>query len=106
MPGVGQQPGDRRMSKPKPQNTKLIKCKHGWRPWSIVCVHLLDASSMEWISLPQEDCADKDWLCPVCLANWEKIVEEHNLDDIRPICVDCVGEIRRVFDRNYEGGES
>lgn len=93
------------MSKPKPKNTKLIKCKHGWRPWSIVCVHLLNASSMEWIPLPQNDSEDNDWLCPACLANWEKITKEHRLDDIRAICVDCVGEIRRVFDPNYEGGQ-
>jgi hypothetical protein len=93
------------MKKPKPQNTKLIKCKHGWRPWSIVCVHLLDANSMEWIPLPQDQGSKyNDWLCPECYRNWEKIVKDHNLEDIRPICVDCVETIRRVFDPKYEGG--
>jgi hypothetical protein len=92
------------MKKRTPKNTNLIKCKHGWRPWSIVCLHLMYGISRDWNPLPQEDRSGNDWLCFDCLANWEKIVKEHNLDDIRPVCVDCVKQIRRKFDFNYEGG--
>lgn len=93
------------MRKSKSKDISLIKCKHGWRPWSIVCVHLLSGGSTEWVPLPQEDHGKYDWLCPHCLANWTKIVKEHNLDDIRPICVDCVDQLRRAHDPNYKGEE-
>jgi hypothetical protein len=66
-------------------------------------VHLLDGSSTDWIPLKTPDGLGTDWLCPECDRNWEKIVTEHNLESLRPVCVDCVREIRCVFDRNYEG---
>lgn len=87
--------------KKKKQDISKIKCKHGWRPWSIVCVHLIYGTHTEWIPLPQKKGSKyKDWLCPECLANWEKITKERQLEDIRPICVDCVETMRRVLDRN------
>jgi hypothetical protein len=93
------------MSKPKKKkpNTDLIKCKHGWRPWSIVCVHLLNGSSTDWIPIPQNRKGDSfDWICPKCDKRWEEMVEKFNIDDVRPVCIDCVADIRRGLDRNFK----
>jgi len=97
--------------KSKREDVRWIKCgKHdSLRRWSIVCIHLLNASSTDWNALPQEDPLDtkplNDWLCNQCINNVEDIVVHHKLDDVQPICVKCVEDIRRVFDRNYDLGK-
>jgi hypothetical protein len=84
--------------------TDYIKCKHGKRRWSIVCMHLLDGSSMEWIPIPQLNSRRKlnDWVCPECDRQFEKMMQAGDISKLRPICVDCVETIRRVFDKNYK----
>lgn len=80
----------------------LIKCKHGMLPWSIVCIHLIHGESREWIQLPTDEPGSYDWICPECDKRWEQVVIKKQIDDLRPVCIVCVDELRARFDRNYK----
>ena len=85
------------------RDTSRIKCgKHGeWKPWSIVCIHLLEGRAHEWISVPQEDRSDQyDWFCPECIKDLDRMAGERDISQWRPVCMDCVKLIRTVSDRN------
>jgi hypothetical protein len=84
----------------------LIQCSNdGWAPWAIVCTHLMDGESREWvpIDLSEDDKReiDSDWLCPECA---EKLHEE-NIDNLRPVCIHCLRKIRKQYDPQYEEPE-
>lgn len=78
-----------------------IKCgDHKQAPWAVVCVHLLEGTSREWISIrsthPE---VEFDWACPKCLPK-----EDVSLvfDDLRPICIHCVQRLRKMYDVNFK----
>lgn len=81
--------------------TDLIECRHGWGPWSIVCVHLFHDPTLEWVQIDQDDSKRVDYLCPSCAERFEQIMEECDITDMRPACLTCIDDIRKVFDKNY-----
>lgn len=89
----------------KKKDIRYIQCgDHKWRRWSIVCIHLCEGISREWIALPNPDGPD-DYLCPECLKNWDWIMSrtgEGYRTDIRPVCVMCIERIRVKFDPKYQ----
>lgn len=80
---------------------QLIQCgDHSWAPWSIVCVHLMEGTSHEWIPIPSDfPEVDFDWACPACNPNDPETV--FNLDNLRPVCIHCVRRYRRKLDPNF-----
>lgn len=93
--------------KEKKPDTRFLECtKHGvkrWLPWSIVCTHLLNVESKEWVPLPQNGkMKGFDYFCPNCIREMDRIVNDRYLDNLRPICSECVKTIRRVFDPLYK----
>lgn len=87
------------------RNIKWIKCgKHQKRRWQIVCIHLFKDPCQEWLPLPQNEKvgALDDYLCHKCMDTLIKTEDEWSIfKDIRPCCVNCVDEVRKVFDKNY-----
>jgi hypothetical protein len=71
---------------------KLIRCgDHKLAPWSIVCVHLLDGSSMDWNAVPQEEEAEMDdYFCNACMEG-----DDIPLEEMRAICIHCVRNIQK-----------
>lgn len=90
------------------KDVRYIQCgKHGEkRRWSIVCIHLLKADSKTWIPIPTQDADLNDWVCPKCDERWNEFMKTGNIDDLRPICVNCVDQIRFLMDRNYKQKET
>lgn len=89
---------------------RYLKCtRHGKQikaPWSIVCIHLIEGTANEWIPSPQSREQDPkgeiyDWLCAACDADFDRMMDEHDLTTLRPICVYCVEDIRAAFDPQY-----
>jgi hypothetical protein len=83
------------------EDIDLIQCKHGKLPWRIVCVHLINGSSTEWIPIVYSDSDFNDWACPECEKQWDEFMEKTKLDYVAPVCIRCIDDIRCVFDRNY-----
>jgi len=77
----------------------LIECgDHQWSPWSIVCVHLMEQTSKDWVPIDSNfPEVDHDWVCPEC----EKKMMEPEIDDLRCICIHCVRILRREHDTNF-----
>lgn len=98
---MGRRKREEKTDKPDP---RYIKCgDHEMRRWAIVCIHLCEGTSREWISLhnSSEEDAPLDWLCPKCFAQRERIEEEVDITNLRPVCVMCVQRIRARFDPKY-----
>jgi hypothetical protein len=71
---------------------KLIQCgDHKMAPWSVVCIHLLDGISEEWLRQPGEDGDQDDWLCPSCAA---KGAEQVPVEELKAVCIHCVRELQ------------
>jgi hypothetical protein len=94
--------------KKQPDNkTRYLMCgDHKKRRWSIVCIHLIRGTSHEWmVGDVDEFDGVKDWLCPACMNERDRIAGENGrppfIDNIRPICVMCVEKIRAHMDPNY-----
>lgn len=79
-------------------NHQLIQCGgHGWAPWSIVCVHLVEGTSREWVAVPSDfDEVDYDWFCPACDP------ENPDIEQLKAICIHCVRKLRGMYDQNYK----
>lgn len=93
-------------TKKKKHDVKYIRCgKHGGlKRWSIVCIHLIEGTANNWIPIPQNTEMNRDgydWLCAVCEADFDRMMEERDLTMLRPICIDCVKNIRAAFDPKY-----
>jgi len=87
-------------------NPNLIECgDHSFAPWSIVCTHLMYGQSRTWQSLDSDNPeVDHDWLCPECMEQFIAEADndqEHDLTNLRPVCIHCVRYLRRKFDRTY-----
>jgi hypothetical protein len=77
---------------------KLIQCgDHGWAPWSLVCVHLVDgAKARKRLRFVLSDAnpihpeGNRDALCLTCFENgvFNKPAEEL-FDLVLPICLEC-----------------
>jgi hypothetical protein len=88
----------------------LIKCgNHSFSPWSIVCIHLMNGESKEWIPVESTNLeVDFDWLCPKCIDNYFTPVQElddsetPDLTDLRPVCMHCVRHLRQKLDENFK----
>jgi hypothetical protein len=86
----------------------LIQCgDHKWAPWSIVCTHLVSGDSREWVPVPSTNPeVEYDWLCPDCVRTHEDVVggdndaEDELLPKLKAICIHCVRELRRQFDKS------
>lgn len=94
------------MTKDYSDNPNLIQCSDdGWAPWSIVCVHLLFGKSTEWLTLESDNPeVDYDWLCPECMDKFQRegdAGEDHDITDLRPVCIHCVEKVRLVHDPNF-----
>ena len=81
----------------------LIMCgDHKMAPWSIVCVHLVDGSSREWMPIdstfPE---VDFDWVCPDCYST----ITEPDISRLKAICIHCVRYLRQKYDPNFEDDE-
>ncbi len=88
----------------------LIKCKHDGKeeklPWCIVCVHLVNGISREWIPLIDHQSGKPDWVCPTCEVNFYEMMERREFDCVRPICIKCVEKLREKFDPKYKKEEA
>lgn len=82
----------------------LISCgKHDNLPCSILCMHLMVDPTLEWIPIEQEESSQYyDYICPECDKDYERMMDQHDITKLRIACVNCVDDIRRVFDKNYE----
>lgn len=70
-------------------------------PWSIVCVHLANGTSREWIPLESSSPETNfDWVCPDCIPDPQ--AETVNLKNLMPVCIHCVRHLREKFDPNFE----
>lgn len=98
------------VEKAKSEPWHLIDCgnhnSYGKSPWSVVCVHLIEGTSREWIPIesiiPE---VDFDWICPKCLElcdDEDGLNPGNNLENLRPVCIHCVRTMRKEFDPNYE----
>ena len=94
------------------KNINLIQCgDHNWAPWSIVCIHLVNKESTEWIPIESNNPeVDYDWICPACDEFQQQyITEETSTDevikDLRPACIHCVRQLRKESDPNYKEEE-
>jgi hypothetical protein len=87
---------------PNEDNINLIQCgDDGWAPWSVVCIHLLNGSSREWVPLDSTNPeVDHDWLCPECVKKHD--AGDHNLNEMRAVCIHCVRKVRAKLDPNYK----
>jgi hypothetical protein len=81
----------------------LNNCKHSGKhsglplsTLSIVCVHLLNADSMEWMPVDWGD--SMDWLCPECIKDFPSKIK---LEEVSLHCIKCVDERRWLFDSNF-----
>jgi hypothetical protein len=60
-------------------NIGLVGCDHNKPPQNVVCIHLLNLQSTQWI--PALDA--NDWLCPEC---YKKAPNGNiKLDGVRPV---------------------
>lgn len=76
----------------------LIRCGgHGFAPWHIVCVHLVEGTSKDWVAIPLRPDdgreVDSDWLCPDCADEYDAGI---NIDKLKPVCMHCVRKLRGV----------
>lgn len=81
-------------------NTNLIQCgDHKMAPWSVVCIHLIQSESNEWIPIESTSPeVDYDWTCPECVPEPNK---EINIENLRPVCIHCVRKLRKELDPKY-----
>lgn len=88
----------------KDEERNTITCgKHKDLPFSILCVHLMEDPTLEWIRVMQdEESKLYDYMCPACAADIDRMLAETDISKMRIACVNCVDDIRRVFDKNYE----
>ena len=86
-------------------NHNLIRCgDHSWAPWSIVCVHLMNGTSRDWLPINSNHPeVDYDWVCPDCepMLEKEKLSEE-DMVKLACVCIHCVRYLRDKYDSNYE----
>ncbi len=86
------------------ESIHLIQCgDHGYAPWSIVCVHLMEGESKEWLPIDSDNPeVDYDWCCPDCTPLQNEELNEEHLDKLRAVCINCVRKLRIEFDSNFE----
>jgi hypothetical protein len=85
-------------------NTNFVTCSrhHGRKIEAcIVCIHLLEFKSREWIPLKYSDSDIPDWYCPECYRRYEQIVANMEYHLVRPCCVECIDAVRFLSDKNY-----
>ena len=73
---------------------ELIQCdNHKNAPTGLICIHLADHTSTEWVRVPQEPGGEfeNDFLCPACLQNFPKL----RLADLRALCIHCIRKLRQ-----------
>lgn len=70
--------------------------EHEHNATCIVCVHLLDGSSVDWY--PVLSHGGRDWLCLDCISKGPKDI---SVDDLNTRCDQCIDETRRILDPNY-----
>jgi hypothetical protein len=71
---------------------ELVRCRDGgMAPGVIVCRHLAEGASREWIEIPTPLGESNDYLCPEC---FEKGPEGLTEDDLVLICLHCAREMR------------
>jgi len=88
------------------ENKKLVQCgDHGFAPWGIICIHIIDGTAKEVVATPQDAGSEveNDWLCPEC-------AERHcgpnsrvgDIDDLRCVCVHCLRKLVEPYLRDEE----
>lgn len=90
-----------------PEDINLIQCgDDGWRPWSIVCNHLIDGTSRKWVPIESNNpYVEYDWVCPECDKFMDS--EEYRkdttaiVDRVQCVCVLCTQRLRAQFDPDY-----
>lgn len=77
------------------ENIDLIQCgDHSYAPWHVICVHLMEGQSREWLTLNSNNPElDYDYLCPDCMELHEQ--GKDDLDKLRCACMHCVRDIRK-----------
>jgi hypothetical protein len=83
----------------------LILCgDHKLAPWSVVCVHLVEGTSKDWVPVhiePQDRShpdVENDWLCRECACLGEPPVQ-----NLKAICIHCVRELQARAGYQTEG---
>jgi hypothetical protein len=76
----------------------LTAHRHGEQPLSVICVHLRDADSMEWVQMGGE--GSRDWLCPGCAETFARD-GDIKYELLTTLCIKCVDERRWLFDSDF-----
>jgi hypothetical protein len=67
---------------------RLIQCgDHGWAPWGVVCVHLVNGTAAQWCRVPGRD---YDRLCPACLVKGPDLPVEY----LKAVCLHCIRQMQ------------
>lgn len=82
----------------------LIQCGgHGLVPWHIVCNHLIEGTSNDWVLVPLADDdgrdVEGDYLCPEC--DKEHMRDELDIAKLQAVCMHCVRRLRAAMDPKY-----
>ena len=80
-------------------NHLLISCgDHKLAPWSIVCVHLMNQMSKDWVPIKSNHPeVDFDWVCTECA----KTISNPDIENLRCVCIHCTQQLRKSFDANF-----
>jgi hypothetical protein len=62
-------------------------------PMIIVCRHLLDGTSKEWVELPDPDEECSDFLCPEC---FERGPDRLTTEELAAVCMHCARRMREA----------
>jgi hypothetical protein len=84
------------------ETPKLIRCgDHGFLPWGIVCVHVVEGTATEVVAVPREDGneTEYDWLCRQC---YEHLDEEDDDEDLLVACIHCLREFIEPYRVNMD----
>jgi hypothetical protein len=73
---------------------KLIQCgDHKDAAWGLICVHLANQTSTDWVRVPQEPGEDfqNDFLCPACIKAFPNLSPK----DLQAVCIHCIRRLRQ-----------
>ena len=76
--------------------SQLIQCgDHSWAPWSVICVHLMEGDSKEWMAMPSvHPEVDHDFICPACHEQGGEVGWEAMMDKLKAVCIHCVRKLQ------------
>ena len=88
------------------EDNKLVQCgDHGYAPWGIVCIHIVEGTAKEIVPIPRdkESEVENDWLCLECAErHFGPNAQAGDIDDLRCVCIHCLRELVQPYLRDDE----